>query len=93
MKIVKFLKPFIKNSVKFLGNIIDGDGIHLDNDKTETKRNFPTPTKMFELQHLMGMERMKRFIPAPKNEKQNAQEESSNKIKEGHISSRKSRSL
>ena len=55
---------FSKRSVKFLGHIIDEQGIRPDPAKTEAIRNFPVPQKVNDLQRFMGMvNQMAKFIP------------------------------
>ncbi|KAL8608118.1 hypothetical protein ACOMHN_016573 [Nucella lapillus] len=46
---------FSKQSVKFLGHIIDGNGIQVDPDKVKAIKDFPPPTNITELQRFMGM--------------------------------------
>ena len=55
---------FSKRFVKFLGHIIDEQGIRPDPAKTEAIRNFPVPQKVNDLQRFMGMvNQMVKFIP------------------------------
>ena len=46
---------FSKTSIKFLGHIIDANGIHVDPDKVQAIGKFPAPTNITELQRFMGM--------------------------------------
>ena len=46
---------FSKNSVKFLGHIIDGTGLHPDPEKTDAIRKFPKPENVNDLQRFMGL--------------------------------------
>ena len=89
---------FSKQSMKFVGHIIDETGIYPDPEKTEAVRNFPRPEKVKDLQRFMGLvNQMGKFIPdlASQNEplrqllkKENvwhweqAQEQSFKRIKE-----------
>ena len=55
---------FSKQSMKFLGHIIDETGIYPDPEKTEAVRNFPRPEKVKDLQRFMGLvNQMGKFIP------------------------------
>ena len=55
---------FSKDSVKFLGHIIDGKGIHIDPEKVKAINNYPQPTNVTELQRLMGMlNQLAKFTP------------------------------
>ncbi|KAK7106117.1 hypothetical protein V1264_017410 [Littorina saxatilis] len=56
---------FSKTSIKFLGHIIDANGIHADPKKIEAVKNFPAPTTVTELQRFMGMvNQLAKFIPS-----------------------------
>ena len=46
---------FSKNSAKYLGHIIDENGIHPDPNKVEAIKKFPAPSNITELQKFMGM--------------------------------------
>lgn len=46
---------FSKDSVKFLGHVIDASGIHADPDKTKSIREFPTPGNRKELRRFFGI--------------------------------------
>ena len=46
---------FSKDSVKFLGHIIDSSGIRADPDKISAINHFPAPTNITELQRFLGM--------------------------------------
>ena len=55
---------FSKDSIKFLGHIIDGNGIHIDPEKVTAINNFPQPNNVTELQRLMGMlNQLAKFTP------------------------------
>lgn len=55
---------FSKHSVKFLGHIINEQGICPDPAKTEAISSFPVPQKVNDLQRFMGMvNQMAKFIP------------------------------
>ena len=45
---------FLKTSVKFLGTIIDDQGIHADPMKTKAISEFPPPQNVKDLQRFMG---------------------------------------
>ena len=46
---------FRKNKLKFLGHVIDNNGITADPDKTSAIREMRTPTNVLELRRFMGM--------------------------------------
>lgn len=46
---------FSRPSIRFLGHIIDGQGIHADPAKLEGIMKFPAPTNVTELQRFLGM--------------------------------------
>ncbi|GBL95554.1 Transposon Tf2-6 polyprotein [Araneus ventricosus] len=46
---------FSQTSIKFLGHIIDGQGIHPDPDKIAEIENYQPPTNKKELKQLLGM--------------------------------------
>ena len=51
-------------TIKFLGHIIDGKGIHIDPEKVKAINNYPQPTNVTELQRLMGMlNQLAKFTP------------------------------
>ena len=53
-----------KTSVKFLGSIIDEQGIHADPMKTKAISEFPPPQNVKDLQRFMGMvNHLGKFIP------------------------------
>ena len=55
---------FFKTSVKFLGSIIDEQGIHADPTKTRAISEFPPPQNVKDLQHFMGMvNHLGKFVP------------------------------
>ena len=55
---------FFKTSVKFLGTIIDEQGIHADPTKTKAISEFPPPQNVKDLQRFMGMvNHLGKFIP------------------------------
>jgi len=46
---------FDQSSIKFLGHVIDGEGIHADPEKTKAILEFATPTNKKELRRFFGM--------------------------------------
>lgn len=55
---------FSRTSVRFLGHIIDGQGIHADPAKLEGIVKFPPPTNVTELQRFLGMiNQLAKFAP------------------------------
>ena len=55
---------FFKTSVKFLGSIIDEQGIHADPTKTKAISEFPPPQNAKDLQRFMGMvNHLGKFVP------------------------------
>ena len=55
---------FAKSSVRFLGHIIDGTGIHVDTTKVEAINAFTVPKNITELQRFMGMvNQLAKFLP------------------------------
>jgi hypothetical protein len=55
---------FSRDRVKFLGHIIDGDGIHADPEKVSAISQFPAPSNITELQRLLGMvNQLAKFLP------------------------------
>ena len=55
---------FKKTSIRFLGQIIDGAGVHADPRKTEVIRDFPQPTNVHELRRFAGMvNQLGKFVP------------------------------
>ena len=55
---------FFKTSVKFLGTVIDEQGIHADPTKTKAISEFPPPQNVKDLQRFMGMvNHLGKFIP------------------------------
>ena len=55
---------FYKTSVKFLGSIIDEQGIHADPTKTKAISEFPPPQNAKDLQRFMGMvNHLGKFVP------------------------------
>jgi transposase InsO family protein len=55
---------FSKTSLKFLGHIVDSEGVKPDPAKTAAIQKYPTPTNAHELRRLNGMlNQMARFIP------------------------------
>ena len=55
---------FFKTSVKFLGSIIDEEGIHADPTKTKAISEFPPPQNAKDLQRFMGMvNHLGKFVP------------------------------
>ena len=52
------------NSVKFLGHIIDNNGLHPDPKKTAAIQNFPTPQNRTELRQFNGLlNQLSKFVP------------------------------
>ncbi|GBN40020.1 hypothetical protein AVEN_250887-1 [Araneus ventricosus] len=55
---------FSQTSIKFLGHIIDGQGIHPDPDKIAAIENYQPPTNKKELKQLLGIANyLARFVP------------------------------
>ena len=55
---------FSQKSVKFLGHVIDADGIRPDPEKVEAITRYPAPTNVTELQRFFGMVNfLGKFIP------------------------------
>lgn len=55
---------FSVRKIKFLGHIIDEDGIHPDEDKVTAIRNYSPPTNKTELKQMLGMANyLARFVP------------------------------
>ncbi|GBN54858.1 Retrovirus-related Pol polyprotein from transposon 17.6 [Araneus ventricosus] len=55
---------FSQTSIKFLGHIIDGQGIHPDPDKISAVENYQPPTNKKELKQLLSMANyLARFFP------------------------------
>ena len=55
---------FFKWSVRFLGHIIDAQGIHADPQKVDAILNFPAPANVPELQRFLGMvNQLAKFTP------------------------------
>ena len=46
---------FAKTRVRYLGHILDGNGIHVDPEKVVAVKNMPSPKKVVELQSFLGM--------------------------------------
>ena len=46
---------FGKKSIRFLGHVIDGTGVHADEQKLEAIQKFPAPTNTTELRRFTGM--------------------------------------
>jgi RNase H-like domain found in reverse transcriptase/Reverse transcriptase (RNA-dependent DNA polymerase)/Integrase zinc binding domain/Integrase core domain/Retrotransposon gag protein len=46
---------FAKTRVRYLGHILDGNGIRVDPEKVVAVRNMPSPKKVVELQSFLGM--------------------------------------
>jgi len=56
---------FSKDSVKFLGHIIDASGIRADPAKVAAIAHFPVPSNVTELQRFMGMvNQLAKFLPS-----------------------------
>ena len=47
---------FSQGQLKFLGHIVDTQGVHADPGKTQAIGHFPTPTTVTELQRFVGMD-------------------------------------
>lgn len=45
---------FFQSSVKYLGHVVDAQGIHTDPDKTSALKNWPRPTNREELERFLG---------------------------------------
>lgn len=45
---------FFKSSVKYLGHVVDAQGVHTDPDKTSALKNWPCPTNREELERFLG---------------------------------------
>lgn len=55
---------FCKPELKFLGYVIDRNGLHVDNDKVSAILNIPTPSNVSEVRRIIGMMSWyRRFIP------------------------------
>ena len=55
---------FSQGRLKFLGHIVDAQGVHADPEKTRAIGHFPTPTTVTELQRFMGMvNQLGKFVP------------------------------
>ncbi|XP_015748886.1 PREDICTED: uncharacterized protein K02A2.6-like [Acropora digitifera] len=55
---------FLQGRLKFLGHIVDAQGVHADPEKTRAIGHFPTPTTVTELQRFMGMvNQLGKFVP------------------------------
>ena len=55
---------FSRVSVKFLGHVIDANGIYADPNKIKAIKDFPAPMNVTELQRFMGMvNQLAKFIP------------------------------
>ncbi|GBM22129.1 Transposon Tf2-9 polyprotein [Araneus ventricosus] len=55
---------FSLTSIKFLGHVIDGQGIHPEPDKIAAIENYQPPTNKKELKQLLGMANyLARFVP------------------------------
>ncbi|GBN48785.1 Transposon Tf2-6 polyprotein [Araneus ventricosus] len=55
---------FAQTSIKGLGHIIDGQGIHSDPDKIAAIENYQPPTNKKKLKQLLGMDNyLARFVP------------------------------
>ena len=56
---------FSKSRVKFLGHIIDSEGVHADPMKVEAIQQFPRQTTVTELQRFLGMtNQLAKFVPS-----------------------------
>ena len=57
---------FGRSKLKFLGHLVNGNGIHADPDKTSAIREMVSPTNVSELRRLMGMvNQLGKFSPNP----------------------------
>ena len=55
---------FSQGRLKFLGHIVDAQGVHADPEKTNAIGQFPTPKNVTELQRFMGMvNQLGKFVP------------------------------
>lgn len=46
---------FVRSELKYLGYVIDTNGLHVDPEKVESIMNFPRPTKVKEVRRFLGM--------------------------------------
>ena len=59
---------FSQGILKFLGHIVDAQGVYADPEKTRAIGHFPTPTTVTELQRFMGMvNQLGKFVPGLAN--------------------------
>lgn len=55
---------FCRPSLKYLGYIVDGNGLHVDPEKVEAILNLPTPKNTKEVRRIVGMTSWyRRFVP------------------------------
>ena len=55
---------FSRDSVRFLGHVIDRNGIHMDPEKLKAIKEFPQPSNIHEVQRLLGMlNQLAKFTP------------------------------
>lgn len=55
---------FVKSQLKYLGYVIDQNGLRVDPDKVAAVMDFPTPTKVKEVRRLLGLASWyRRFVP------------------------------
>ena len=55
IKLKKDKCKFFQNSVEYLGHVIDKNGLHVTESKTEALRNAPTPTDVSQLKSFLGL--------------------------------------
>lgn len=55
---------FVKSQLKYLGYVVDSNGLRVDPDKVAAIMEFPTPTKVKEVRRLLGLASWyRRFVP------------------------------
>ena len=55
---------FSQNQVKFLGQIIDRDGVHPDSEKVQAIQKFQTPRNVGDIRRFLGMcNHLSKFTP------------------------------
>lgn len=62
---INFTKSqFFRTQLKYLGYVVDSDGLHADPEKVESITNYPTPTNRKEVRRFIGTASWyRRFIP------------------------------
>lgn len=46
---------FFKSQLKFLGHVVSGKGVEIDQDKTEAVKDYPTPKDIKSLRKFLGL--------------------------------------